>query len=114
MTPPRKSAPINLARERIYSVIDCIPRGRVSTYGTIANEAGRPRGARQVAAALRNLGPGRDLPWFRVVNASGRISQRPGGSELAQRKILEKEGVLFSPSNRIDLKRFGWPDGSFG
>ncbi len=113
MSLPRKPAPINLARERIYSVIDCIPRGRVSTYGTIANEAGLPRGARQVAAALRNLSPGRDLPWFRVVNASGRISERPGGSGLAQRKILEKEGVPFGPSNRIDLKRLGWPESAF-
>ncbi len=113
MTPPRKPAPINLARERIYSVIDCIPKGRVSTYGTIAKEAGLARGARQVAAALRDLSPGRDLPWFRVVNASGRISERPGGSELAQRKILEKEGVPFNPSNRIDLKLYGWPESAF-
>lgn len=113
MTPPRKSPPINLARERIYSVIDCVPKGRVSTYGTIAKEAGLPRGARQVAAALRNLNPGRDLPWFRVVNTSGRISERPGGSELAQRTILEQEGVLFSPSNRIDLKLYGWPKSAF-
>ncbi len=104
---------INLARERIYSVIDCIPKGCVSTYGTVAKEAGLPRGARQVAAALRNLNPGRDLPWFRLVNASGRISERPGGGELEQRRLLEKEGVAFSDTGRIDLKSFGWPAGVF-
>lgn len=71
--------PVNLARERIYSVIDSIPHGCVSTYGTVAAESGLARGARQVAAALRHLHPARDLPWFRVVNACGRISERPGG-----------------------------------
>ncbi len=114
MAGSRKPTPVNLARERIYSVIDCIPKGAVSTYGTVAKESGLPRGARQVAAALRNLKPGRDLPWYRVVNACGRISERPGGSDVAQRKILEREGVKFSPSNRIDLKIFGWPKGAFG
>jgi len=108
-----KAPAINLARERIYSVIDSIPGGKVSTYGTIAKEAGLPRGARQVAAALRHLGPGRDLPWFRVVNSCGKISERPGGGENAQRKLLEAEGMEFNATARIDLKRFGWPSSYF-
>jgi methylated-DNA-protein-cysteine methyltransferase-like protein len=105
--------PPSLARERIYSVIDCIPTGCVSTYGAIAKEAGLPRGARQVAAALRHLSPARDLPWFRVVNASGRISIPPGPGADLQRRRLEKEGLRFSPAGRIDLARFGWPRGAF-
>ncbi len=117
MKPPRKpgatSPPINLARERIYSVIDSIPKGKVSTYGTVGKEAGLARGARQVAAALRHLSPGRDLPWFRVINSVGKISERPGGGESAQRNILEREGIEFSATGKVDLKRFGWPPSSF-
>ncbi|MDF1836610.1 MAG: MGMT family protein [Planctomycetota bacterium] len=105
--------PINLARERIYSVIDSIPKGKVSTYGTVGKEAGLPRGARQVAAALRHLDPGRDLPWFRVVNSCGKISERPGGGESVQRQLLESEGIEFSKAHRIDLRRLGWPSGYF-
>ncbi|MFT4648211.1 MAG: methylated-DNA-protein-cysteine methyltransferase-like protein [Glaciecola sp.] len=117
MHPRRKKGteapPINLARERIYSVIDSIPKGRVSTYGTVGKEAGLPRGARQVAAALRHLSPGRDLPWFRILNACGKVSARSGGGESAQRKFLEREGIEFSSTGKVDLKRFGWPAGSF-
>ena len=117
MKPRRKTGPqapdINLPRERIYSVIDSIPKGKVSTYGTIGKEAGLPRGARQVAAALRHLGPERDLPWFRIVNSCGKISERPGGGECAQRKILEAEGIEFNAKGRISLKTFGWPGSYF-
>jgi methylated-DNA-protein-cysteine methyltransferase-like protein len=58
---------------------------------------------------LRQTPASRDLPWFRVINASGRISF-PAGSDayLRQRRKLESEGVVFI-GGRIDLKRHGWP-----
>jgi methylated-DNA-protein-cysteine methyltransferase-like protein len=58
---------------------------------------------------LRQTPASRDLPWFRVINAAGRISF-PGGSDayLRQRRKLEAEGIVFI-GGRIDLKRHGWP-----
>jgi methylated-DNA-protein-cysteine methyltransferase-like protein len=47
-----------------------------------------------------------DVPWWRVINAQGKISERPGAAE--QRQRLEAEGVIFDEKDRIDLKRFGW------
>jgi len=94
-------------RLRILATIDSIPRGRVSTYGRIAAEAGIPRGARQVGRALRNLEL--NVPWYRVVNAAGR-SSIPGAGGAEQRRRLAAEGIEFRPSGTIDLKRFGWPE----
>ena len=94
--------------ERIYAMVDSIPRGSVATYGQIAREAGMPRNARQVGFALRNLPEGSELPWHRVVNATGQISPRPGRGYPSQRKLLRAEGVRFDRRGRIDMSRFGW------
>ena len=95
--------------ERFYAVVRRIPRGRVATYGQVAEHAGLPGYARQVGWALHALRPGTRVPWQRVVNARGACSLRPGsGGEHEQRLRLEREGVRFSPAGRIDLARYGW------
>ena len=97
------------AYHRIYQVIRRIPRGRVATYGQVAELAGRPGHARQVGYALHQLPYGSDVPWHRVVNAQGRISARSEpGSEGLQRAMLEEEGIVFRTDCSFDLKRFGW------
>ncbi len=93
--------------ERIYAVVRKIPRGRVATYGQVATFAGLPGRARQVGYALHALRDGTGVPWQRVVNAAGKISQRPGGA-LTQRILLEREGIAFDAAGRIRLSRFGW------
>ena len=93
----------------IYAVVAMIPRGRVATYGQIAELAGRPRQARQVGYALAALDPGTDVPWHRVVNARGEISLRsPSGGSALQRALLEREKVKFDSAGRIFLGRFRW------
>lgn len=96
-------------RARIYAVVSRIPEGRVATYGQIAELAGLPGQARQVGYALAALDAGHDLPWHRVVNASGGISLRSfPGSELRQRAMLESEGVRFDARGRISLPDYRW------
>ena len=49
------------------------------------------------------------VPWQRVINSQGRVSARAfAGSEAIQRKLLEREGVIFDARDRVDLERFGW------
>ncbi len=92
-----------------YRVIKRIPRGKVATYGQIADLAGRPRHARQVGYALHALPFENDIPWQRVINARGEVSQRKvSGPENLQRAILESEGIVFSTLGRVDLKVYGW------
>jgi methylated-DNA-protein-cysteine methyltransferase-like protein len=104
MTPPSNY-------ERIYAVVRRIPAGSVATYGQVAQLAGLPGHARQVGYALSSLSEGHDVPWHRVINARGEVSQRsePGGiGEGYQRHLLQEEGVTLSLAGRVDLKQHRW------
>jgi methylated-DNA-protein-cysteine methyltransferase-like protein len=101
--------------QRIYDVVGRIPPGRVATYGQVAALAGMAGRARQVGYALHSLPDGSPLPWHRVINARGEISQRsePGPArEGYQRFLLEEEGVAFDLAGRVDLGRFRWEPGA--
>ncbi|WP_217705273.1 MGMT family protein [Peristeroidobacter soli] len=94
---------------RIIAAIKKIPRGKVCTYGGVADVAGLPRRARLVGTVLRQTPASRGVPWFRVINASGRISFPAGSDGYArQRKHLENEGVDFV-GGRVNLDVYGWP-----
>ena len=96
-------------RTRIYDVVARIPRGRVATYGQIAELAGVGGHARQVGYALHALGGDSPLPWHRVVNAAGRVSARDDpADETTQRTLLEQEGLHFSAAGRLDLAAVRW------
>ena len=93
---------------RIVETIREIPRGRVASYGQIAEIAGVPRGARQVGYALRQLPAGHDVPWHRVLQASGRIAFAKGSQAYEkQRERLLLENVEVS-GGRVDMARFRW------
>jgi methylated-DNA-protein-cysteine methyltransferase-like protein len=98
-----------LSYQRIYRVVQRIPRGRVATYGQVASLAGLAGHARQVGYALHALPQGSVVPWHRVVNAAGGISTRatPGG-ELTQRLLLEKEGIRLDGKGRVRLDQLRW------
>ena len=93
--------PADFAAE-VYDIVAEIPRGRVTTYGTIARLAGFPAHARHVGRALASAPDG--VPCHRVVDATGRIA--PGWAK--QRALLEAEGVGFRPGGCVDLGKWGW------
>lgn len=94
---------------RIWSIVRRIPRGRVATYGQIAELADVEGHARQVGYALHNLPANSNVPWHRVINAKGEISPRSAGdSHELQRMLLEAEGVVIDLRGRIDLKAYRW------
>lgn len=96
-------------RQRILATVDAIPPGSVATYGLVAREAGLPRHARLVGKVLSTLAAGTKLPWWRVVSASGAIAPRgDGGAVTEQRRRLEREGVAFRASGRVDLAAHLW------
>jgi methylated-DNA-protein-cysteine methyltransferase related protein len=96
-------------RDRIYSVVRRIPRGRVATYGQVAELAGLPGQARQVGYALHALSAGTRVPWHRVINAAGAVSLRAApGDEVTQRQLLESEGIVFDARGRVPLARVRW------
>ncbi|PWY93901.1 MGMT family protein [Aspergillus sclerotioniger CBS 115572] len=119
----------------VYSAIQEIPRGRVTSYGHIALLLGYPKRPRQVGTSLKHLpSPGTgfyhsgNVPWQRVINSRGGISHRfvifyifpvgltdgirgPGSAER-QAEVLRGEGVEVESDAMgefyVDLGRFGW------
>ena len=96
---------------RIWDTICDIPEGRVAAYGQVAEIAGVPRGARQVGYALRQLPDGSDVPWHRVITASGRIAFDEGSDSFNEQvRRLMMEGVVVN-AGRVDMQKFRWqPD----
>jgi methylated-DNA-protein-cysteine methyltransferase related protein len=94
---------------RIYQVVRRIPRGRVATYGQVAELAGLKGHARQVGYALHALPDGEAVPWQRVINARGEISLRgENDNDRLQKLMLREEGIRFDRTGRIDLARYRW------
>ena len=93
-------------------VVRRIPRGRVATYGQVAELAGIPRGARIAAAALKTSTAADRLPWQRVIGKRGPTTGRiaihdPIGAAL-QRELLEREGVEVGDKGLVDLRVYLW------
>lgn len=83
--------------ELVRSLIAGIPAGQVATYGDIAAAAGLAN-ARTVGWILRV--DGSDLPWHRVIRASGRPVPHLHTEQLER---LRAEGVL-AVDGRVDLR----------
>ncbi len=96
---------------RIWETIRDIPAGCVASYGQIAEIAGIPRGARQVGYALRHSPSDIELPWHRVLQASGKSAFDPNSRPFRlQRDRLADEGVVML-NGRVDMWRYRWqPD----
>jgi len=101
--------PASSSYPRIYAVVSRIPRGRVATYGQIAELARLPRQARLVGYALHTLPADSGVPWHRVVNAAGKISIRSDGlgHDELQAQLLRREGVRLV-DGAIPLARYRW------
>jgi methylated-DNA-protein-cysteine methyltransferase related protein len=96
----------------VYRLVRAVPRGRVTTYGSIARALGKPHGARQVGWALYALnGQHLRVPAHRVVNAQGALSGSWAfGDPGVQRARLERDGVVFDADGRVSLERYLWTD----
>ncbi|OAI43109.1 hypothetical protein AYO38_02750 [bacterium SCGC AG-212-C10] len=106
--PPAKSAR-ETYYDRVYDFVRTIPAGSVVTYGQVALELGAPAASRAVGYALHHLPAESDVPWWRVINAGGRISLKGRGQQAdIQRQILEREGVPFNEDGRTELARYRW------
>jgi alkylated DNA nucleotide flippase Atl1 len=81
-------APAASFEDAVIAVLKRLPAGEVVTYGEVAEEAGRPGAARAVGSILATTGE--DVPWWRVVTATGRLVP---GHEARHAELLRGEGV---------------------
>lgn len=87
--------------ERVRAVVASIPRGRVLSYGDVAELAGL-RSARLVGRILAE--DSADLPWHRVLRSNGTVAEHLRGRQL---ELLRGEGVL-ADDGRISMRRYRW------
>lgn len=88
----------------VLSAVQCIPPGRVTTYGQLACMVGHPGRARLVARVLSHAEEYGSFPCHRVVNHAGRIA--PCWPEQAQ--LLREEGVAFRNETHVELRLSLW------
>ena len=94
--------------KRIYEVVKKIPKGKVATYGQVAELAGDKRMARAVGNALHKNPDPDNIPCFRVVNAKGELAgEFAFGGAGEQAKLLEADGIKVV-DGRVDLEKYQW------
>jgi len=92
--------------ELVLACVERIPRGRVTTYGAIAEVVGAQLGGggpRQVGSVMATYGG--PVPWWRVVRADGSL---PASHQDEARQAYLEEGTPLRASGRIDLDRAFW------
>ncbi|MCJ1350841.1 MAG: hypothetical protein MMC33_000822 [Icmadophila ericetorum] len=115
----------------VYEAVQQIPHGHVTSYGHIARLLGKPkspcncgadRSIRQVGICLKHLPQqssevshhfhDANVPWQRVINAKGVISQRGPGSAARQATVLRQEGVEVERGSlgelTVNFATYGW------
>ncbi len=97
--------PITSFASLVYSATQQIPRGRLSTYGAIAQAIGRPRAARAVGQALNRNPYWPAVPCQRVVGSTGQLTGFATGLHK-KRQLLQQEGVVIKNNRVTDLARF--------
>ncbi|HND47934.1 MAG TPA: MGMT family protein, partial [Anaerolineales bacterium] len=101
---------------QVWNIVVRIPRGKVASYGQIAKMIRPPAGVdaetyaefgalwvSNAVAASPN-----EVPWQRVVNSKGQITERDGLEAKRHKLMLEDEGVIFHDRGRIDMRKYGW------
>lgn len=93
--------------KRIYEAVKKIPRGKVATYGQVAELAGDKKMARAVGNALHRNPDPEHIPCYRVVNAKGELAGAFAfGGANVQEQLLAADGILVV-DGRVDLEKYG-------
>lgn len=93
-------------RNKIFNIVRSIPKGKISTYGSIAKKA-NIKSPRLVGQALHTNTNPQLVPCHRVVFRDGKLSKSYAfGGDKAQRMRLLSEGVVFKKSGKVDMVRY--------
>lgn len=87
--------------ERVLSLVERIPDGRVTTYGAIAAVVGG--GPRQVGSVMAHHGG--PVPWWRVVRADGSL---PPSHAAEARERYADEGTPCNGTGRVQMREAFW------
>ncbi len=99
---------VNANYLRIWATVNVIPKGKVASYGQIADLAGLPGRARLAGKALRETPDDMKIPWYRVVRSNGQLAFKNGSEQARQQKeyLMNEKVTVFN--NRVEMKLFNW------
>jgi methylated-DNA-protein-cysteine methyltransferase-like protein len=94
----------------VYDVVRQVPKGRVTSYGAIANYLGTKLSARMVGWAMNSAGRARPkVPAHRVVNRNGMLSGKAHfATPTLMEDLLKKENVAVKEDKIVDFKNLFW------
>lgn len=93
----------------VYQVVREIPKGRVTTYGTIAHYLGLKSGARMVGYAMNAAHSMPDVPAQRVVNRQGLLTGKHHfETPTRMQELLEADGVKVENDQVQDFEKIFW------
>ena len=93
-------------KEKVYEFLKTIPKGKVVTYGQIAEYLGNKQFSRVVGNILHNNPDEYQYPCYKVVDSKGNLSKHFafGGIEQ-QKEKLERDGIVVS-NYKVDLNKY--------
>jgi len=88
----------------VYKAVRRIPKGRVSSYGAVAEEVGVPSAARAIGSIMRSNPYAPMVPCHRVVYSDGRLGGFGGKSHIPEKvRLLRSEGVKVADGRIVDF-----------
>lgn len=94
--------------DRVYKLVAKIPKGKVTTYGHLAEACGIKSAARTVGWALNGAGES-GLPCHRVVNRFGALTGKIHfGDFHLMEDLLRSEGITFDDEGCVEMKKHLW------
>lgn len=96
--------------DQVYQVVRLIPKGRVTSYGAIANYLGAKKSSRLVGYAMNAAhAQKKPVPAHRVVNRNGELTGKHHfKTPFEMQELLEKEKIKIKNDKIIDFKKYFW------
>jgi len=95
--------------EMVFEVVKLIPKGRVTTYGMIANYLGAKRSSRMVGWAMNQSHKLKGIPAHRVVNRQGLLTGKMHFSTPTEmEELLLMEGIQVKENQVVDFNKIVW------
>lgn len=96
--------------DQVYQVVRLIPKGRVTSYGAIADYLGAKKSSRMVGYAMNAAHSQKPkVPAHRVVNRNGQLTGKHHfATPFLMQELLEKENVKVENDTVVDFKICYW------
>lgn len=93
----------------VIEVVKLIPKGKVTSYGMIANYLGAKKSSRLVGWALNKVPQNSEIPAHRVVNRNGLMTGKNNfPTKNYMKEELEKEGLNIKEDSIVDFNKYLW------